>query len=366
MKLLALFALLLPTAAWAQGAVQQVGPGPQGHMPVYSSPGFGATQIQDMGAAGGPGIGAAEYLQINRATGTGPFNSHNCMYGNPPGGGTPGPTNQNGYYFLCLDADAATPLGPGGLISFGAGGLAPQIPLVLNINGENATFGGSGTLLPALPQYKMFVGNAQNQASTYGPATLTPNLFQLNFNAVTPSTSLLANSNFRFVAPDGATAGMELDSFGGTGLFEGVCAAGTGAAPQAVQSGANCLALRSWQYNGAQYVRNGGIVFASAENQSPGHAGSQISFWTTPNGSSTAVDVMHIGNQGGLVLPASVTGGSQGAGTMNVSGGYYVNGLPVPTLLGKNQAPLPPPFAGTALQISAPDGVNPGLDLYAF
>ena len=34
-------------------------------------------------------------------------------------------------------------------------------------------------------------------------------------------------------------------------------------------------------------------------------------------------------NNGGAVMPSSVTGGSQGIGTFNVSGGYYINGVSV-------------------------------------
>lgn len=52
--------------------------------------------------------------------------------------------------------------------------------------------------------------------------------------------------------------------------------------------------------------------------------GNQEHRWYTQN-----LERMRLDNDGGLLLNSAVTGGSQGVGSINVSGGYYVNGVPI-------------------------------------
>ena len=132
-----LAALLAAVPAFAQATLLQGGPWVPGHMPQYAGPaGMGSQPIViDGGGAGGGGSGVTlgeigitsrdplnAYPSAN--SGTGPFGTHGCLYDAPT-------TNGSGYHFLCFDPNA---LG-GGLIAYGAGGVAAQLPLQCNING---------------------------------------------------------------------------------------------------------------------------------------------------------------------------------------------------------------------------------------
>lgn len=70
------------------------------------------------------------------------------------------------------------------------------------------------------------------------------------------------------------------------------------------------------------------IRIIAAENFSLDNWGSEMVFGTTPIGSGTAVERMKIHADGGITI-GSPTGGSQGAGTLNVENGVFVNGTPV-------------------------------------
>jgi hypothetical protein len=137
--LLALGALVAPSLAWGQGAIQG-GPGTAGHVPMYVGPAGNQTFLEDSGPAGGGGQGAglSELLIAARGTGlppfigqsTGPFGANACNYDGPI-------TSAAGYHFLCWSANAA---GNTGLIAFGAAGGAASLPLNINVNGTAYTF----------------------------------------------------------------------------------------------------------------------------------------------------------------------------------------------------------------------------------
>lgn len=121
--------------ARAQSTLLQGGAWTPGHAPQYIGQGSSQAVVIDGGTAGGGANGANlseigitsrdpqnSYPSAN--SGTGAFGSHGCLYDAPI-------TNSTGYHFLCFDPDA---LG-GGLISYGAGGTASQLPLQCNVNG---------------------------------------------------------------------------------------------------------------------------------------------------------------------------------------------------------------------------------------
>jgi hypothetical protein len=66
-------------------------------------------------------------------------------------------------------------------------------------------------------------------------------------------------------------------------------------------------------------------VASFAQGGPGGGPGSVPSPWTV-NGSSISY------SGGGVLLPSSVTGGNEGVGSINVSGGYFVNGVPLGSL----------------------------------
>lgn len=150
--LLAAVAILFPITAGAQ-AVLQAGPNAPGHVPMYIG-GFGNSQtiVQDAGGAGGgpSGNNLSELGITSRSptntypsanSGNGPYATHDCRFDAPT-------TNPTGYHFLCFDPNAQG----GGLIAYGAGGTASQLPLNIIVNGVTYPFpfivGGGGVVGP--------------------------------------------------------------------------------------------------------------------------------------------------------------------------------------------------------------------------
>lgn len=136
--LLAALCLLLPAAAFGQGAVLQSGPRAPGHVPQYVGSGSQAV-VMDGGPAGGggPGINPSEFALTARGTGTppyagqgtGPYGTNWCDYDAPT-------TNATGYHYLCLSANA----NGGALIAVGAGGTATPLPFQFFVNGSPVNF----------------------------------------------------------------------------------------------------------------------------------------------------------------------------------------------------------------------------------
>lgn len=124
----------LSSGAFAQGAVQQAGPWAPGHAPMYAGPGRGQPVIIDGGTAAGGAVGAnlSEMGLTARGIGTppyvgqgtGPLGANWCNYDAPT-------TNATGYHYLCMSANAQG----GGLLTYGAGGVALPLPLNFNVNG---------------------------------------------------------------------------------------------------------------------------------------------------------------------------------------------------------------------------------------
>lgn len=138
--LFAALCLLLPATAFGQGAVLQSGPTAPGHLPQYVGQGSQAL-IMDGGtsAGGGAGTNPSEFGLTARGTGTppyaaqgkGPFGTNWCDYDAPI-------TNATGYHFLCMSANAQG----GGLVAYGAGGVASSLPLCFIVNGLPLCIGG--------------------------------------------------------------------------------------------------------------------------------------------------------------------------------------------------------------------------------
>jgi hypothetical protein len=57
---------------------------------------------------------------------------------------------------------------------------------------------------------------------------------------------------------------------------------------------------------------------------------------------------LQVENNGGITVPPTVTGGSQGAGTINVSGGYYVNGVPIGGGISPTEGSFTPTLEGVS------------------
>ena len=136
LRALILLGAMAPVAAFGQGALLQAGPTTQGHAPAYANQGGSGSQavVLDSGPAGGggPGLGLGELNLTARGTGaapyvgqgTGPLGTIFCIQDAPT-------TNSAGYHYLCFSANVSS----GGLISYGAGGVASPQTLNFNING---------------------------------------------------------------------------------------------------------------------------------------------------------------------------------------------------------------------------------------
>jgi hypothetical protein len=129
-----ILASVLALPAFAQSSLLQGGPWTPGHVPAYVPSGNSQAVVTDSGPArgGAAGTGLGELLLQATGTGlppyvgqgTGPFGTIQCM--------NDGPTNAAaGYHFLCFSPNA----GGGGLIAYGAGGIASSLPLNFNVNG---------------------------------------------------------------------------------------------------------------------------------------------------------------------------------------------------------------------------------------
>lgn len=135
--------LLAAAPAFGQGALLQGGPWQPGHLPQYVGQGSSQAVVQDGGGAGGGSVGVnpSEIGVTARGTGTppyagqgtGPFGTNICDYDAPT-------NNPSGYHFLCLSANAQG----GGLLAYGAAGIAAPLPFSFNINGVPYQFPFSG------------------------------------------------------------------------------------------------------------------------------------------------------------------------------------------------------------------------------
>lgn len=140
---LAILAFLAGVTAALGQTVTQAGPTTPNHVPMYYGSGFGQPVIGDGGGSGGStgvpgGLNPSEigitspsqngvYPSAN--SGHGPHGEHFCLYDAPV-------NNPTGYHYFCLDANATG----GGLLAYGSGGAAAQLPLTINGNGITQTF----------------------------------------------------------------------------------------------------------------------------------------------------------------------------------------------------------------------------------
>lgn len=136
---LIVFTAVCGLQALGQGVPIQGGPWTPGHVPQYVGQGGSQPVIMDGGSAGGGGTGAnaGELGIAARGTGTapyagqgtGPYGTNICDYDGPT-------SNPTGYHYLCFSANAQG----GGLIAYGSGGVASQLPLSFNLNGTTYQF----------------------------------------------------------------------------------------------------------------------------------------------------------------------------------------------------------------------------------
>lgn len=111
-------------------------------------------------------------------------------------------------------------------------------------------------------------------------------------------------------------------SFGGAGRHSSLAFGGTVGSPSAVGSGTVIAAFDASAYNGsANNYSIAGLQFVTNQAQTTSNGGTFAQMLVTPNGSTTEASVMRWENDGGIDC-TGVTGGDEGAGTLNCAGLY--------------------------------------------
>lgn len=150
----------------------------------------------------------------------------------------------------------------------------------------------------------------------------------INLNTAISPPAALTGTGIRLIQADGVAARYEADSFGASAGYTGVRSNGTAAAPTAVTAANEITFHNAWAHNGTSLVGPVASMRAYAgENIASGHQGTFWRIATTPLGSTTLTEIIEFGSNGGLVVDVASTGGSLGQGKINVSAGYYVNGV---------------------------------------
>src|SRR5262249_8071379 len=140
-------------------------------------------------------------------------------------------------------------------------------------------------------------------------------------------------TSFFVSTADGNSNVWEMRTYGSGQVpaLVGSMARGTAASPTATQSGDVMLEFGATGYDGSSFATNTGalVKLLAGSNWTGSSHETVIDVNLVASGSVAApVNVLRIGQ--GMSLPSSVTGGAKGAGTFNVSTGYYINGNAIP------------------------------------
>lgn len=181
------------------------------------------------------------------------------------------------------------------------------------------------------------------------------NSFTLNTIATLPAA--LPNTIVRAAPTDNLAARFEADGSGNSAFFSCARSDGTLASRSAVLADEPLCGFDAWAFNGG--VNVGPVASLrpyAAETIGSLHQGSYWRLSVTPIGSTTLTDAIGVENDGGMTSPPSVTGGSQGPGTLNLSGDLYLRGVALEsaaqTLANKTLAS--PAITGPATFAAAP------------
>ncbi len=93
-------------------------------------------------------------------------------------------------------------------------------------------------------------------------------------------------------AADTKTTFLQLYSFGNNGEIDFRTAGGTCASPSALSSGATMGQFNSFGYNGSTYQITASLTFSAGENWTGGANGTYMSFYATPNGTTSITEVL--------------------------------------------------------------------------
>jgi len=161
--------------------------------------------------------------------------------------------------------------------------------------------------------------------------TVTQNTAALPSNQPNSANEVWA---FQIGMADSTPGGMGIDSFGNAGnafsVFDFRRANGTAAAKTALQANDLIGVIGALGYGTTGYSAGAAqIRFRANQTWSDTAQGSSVSIGVTPNNTvavTNFAEIIRFENDAGITVPATVTGGSKGAGTLNLSGSLYDNG----------------------------------------
>lgn len=120
----------------------------------------------------------------------------------------------------------------------------------------------------------------------------------------------------QIVGASATATGTQANTYAQTAEFLGQRADGTPGSPATLAAADTIMALLGSGYNGSAYSGNVvGIYGVASQAFTTGAEGTRLSFFTTPNGSTTAAETMRLDQNGALLLPFTSTNpGTNGLG----------------------------------------------------
>jgi len=163
-------------------------------------------------------------------------------------------------------------------------------------------------------QTNLIYQNSQQSGIHYG-----------NLNTASPPTAV-TGTMLQLSQADSVSTRLGMYAFGtaNAGVLDMYKSRGTKAAPTAAQTGDALAAWIGTGYGATGYgAASGAIQMSAAENFTDTAKSSYWGIFTATTGATTSVERMRVGQ--GVAIPASVTGGDKGAGTINATTIYQNN-----------------------------------------
>lgn len=167
-----------------------------------------------------------------------------------------------------------------------------------------------------------------NTAATF--PWLATQIINLNSSTATPAAK--TGTTLNIAQADGVVNRIQLSSYGGVlNVLSGVAYGGTKASPTAPANGTEVSSLNAYEYNGTAVV--GPIAAFRTYVSANTDQSSTACIATTPTASTTLTNGLCQQSDGSINV-GGATGSFTGPGTVDVAGGYYINGVAVVSLPG--------------------------------
>jgi len=133
-----------------------------------------------------------------------------------------------------------------------------------------------------------------------------------------------------FIGTTGFAGTLWVDSFGNVPTaLDCRGAGGTREVPAASGAGAVLCQINAQGHDGTDFAKSGRLRFTTAEAWAPTAHGTYFEIFTTQIGTTNNTAKVKVADDGGVMGPPTVTGGSKGSGTSNMEGGFYEAGTKI-------------------------------------